>query len=246
MKRKRLWAGLTLLALAAVFLLIPTNYAMTGLVLGGYGTLCLADWWCARQGWRRGWHWAIVAVGAAVFAVLAAATAWILSQGRSQWDAARQADYAVVLGAQVRGDQPSRTLRERLELTRRFLAENPAAVVIVSGGQGPDEAVTEASAMYAYLEASGADMRRVYKEEEAHDTRQNLQYAAALAVELGLDPARPVIITSDFHLCRAKYIAGTLGLEPCGIGSRTTPWYLALNYGLREVFAFVKAWYVAN
>lgn len=242
--KKRTYAGLGLMALGAVLALLPAHIEMTGLVCIGYGLLCLADVWAERRGWRR-WRMALLGIGIGVFLVLSAATAWVIAQGRSDWDAARRADYAVVLGAQVRGDRPSRTLRERLDLAARFLRENPTALVVVSGGQGPDEDMTEAEAMYAYLAEIGADVGRVLREPEAHDTRQNLQYAAALAEAHGLDPSRPVIITSEFHLCRARYIAGTLGLDASGIGSPTTPWYLMVNYALREVFAFCKAWFVA-
>lgn len=244
MKKRKLWLGLALLALGLLLVVIPTLSGISGLVSAGYGGLCLADWWGARQGWHRGWHWAIVAVGVAVAVILGSATAWVLSQGKSQWDAARQAQYAVTLGAQVRGEEPSRTLQERLNLTLRFLEENPDAVVIVSGGQGPGEDVSEAEAMYRYLEAAGAEMDRVYREAEAHNTRENLRNSAEIARELGIDPQRPVIITSDYHLCRAQYIARQLGLEPSPLGCRTTPWYLAVDYGMREVFAFVKAWFV--
>ena len=47
-------------------------------------------------------------------------------------------------------------------------------------------------------------------------------------------------------MCRAKYIAKTLGMEPYGLTSRTWPWILKLNYTLREVFAFCKAVYQAH
>ena len=42
---------------------------------------------------------------------------------------------------------------------------------------------------------------------------------------------------------RAKYIAGKLGMTPYGLTSDTWPWILKVNYQLREVFAFVKAWW---
>ena len=55
--------------------------------------------------------------------------------------------FIVVLGAQVQGDGPSLTLKKRLDKTLTFMQEHPDKTVIVSGGQGPDEAYTEASVM---------------------------------------------------------------------------------------------------
>lgn len=243
---KRVWIGLGLIALGVVVALLPVHVEMTGLVLGGYGFLCLFDALAERRGWPKGWRTAAAAAGAAAAVVLAAGIAVVLTLGRSDWDAARRADYAVVLGAQIKGGQPSRTLRERLELALTLMEENPDAVVIVSGGQGPDEASTEAVVMYEYMARRGADLSRLYREDRARNTRENLQNSASIAAALGIDPARPAIVTSEFHLCRARYIAGTLGLEASGIASRTTPWCLTLNYALRELFAFVKAWFVSR
>ena len=242
---KRLFAGAALFAAGIAVALLPLHIGMTGLCLMGYGFLCLADWVFERRKWRRGWRIAVRAIGIAVFLLLGTGMALIGLGGRSQWEAARQADYAVVLGAQIHGEAPSRTLRERLDVALEFLEENPNAIVVVSGGQGSDEILPEAEVMYAYLEARGADMSRVYRETDSHDTRENLENSAEIVKSLGLDPSAPVIITSEFHLCRARYIAGTLGMEASGLGSRTTPWILRINYQLREVFAFVKAWAVA-
>ena len=121
-----------------------------------------------------------------------------------------------MLGAQVQGDGPSLTLKKRLDRALLFMQENPDKTVIVSGGQGPDEAHTEASVMAAYLIAHGADALRVIEEDRASNTRENLLFSAQLAEARGLDTSRVLIITSDFHMCRAKYIARTLGMEPYG------------------------------
>ncbi len=242
MRKKRVWIGLGLLVLGVVLYFLPVHIEMSGLTAAGYGVLCLFDWYAERKDWGRGWHVAVLAVGIAVSVVLGGATALVLVNGRSQWDEARRADYIVVLGAQVQGDRPSRTLRARLDTALELLEENEEAVCIVSGGQGDDEDATEASVMYAYLVAHGADPERLYREDRSRSTRENLMNAAQIAVSLGLDPRAPALVTSEFHLCRAKYIAGTLGLEAVGVASRTEPWILKFNYALREVFAFVKAW----
>jgi len=242
---KQFWTGLALLALGAAVILLPYHVAMTGLCLIGYGALFLLDCLFTRRGWKKGWHSAARAVGISVFLILTAGMCVIGWNGRTQGNAASRADYAVVLGAQIHGTKPSRTLRERLDAAYDFQKKNPGMTLIVSGGKGDDEGVNEATVMYGYLASRGADMSRVVKEEASHNTRENLVNSAAIAERMGLDSCHPVIITSEFHLCRAKYIAGTIGLDAVGVSSRTTPWILMVNDELREVFAFAKAWAVA-
>lgn len=243
MKRIILAAVLTVLAVFCWF--HPYGFQMTALCLVGYAVLLAADVLGQRKGFGRRWRKMLIGIGVAVFVLLAAGMTAIGLGGQSQWDTARQSDYAVVLGAQIWGDQPSPTLQRRLNVGLTYLEENPSGILIVSGGQGPDEAYTEAAVMAEYLRQQGADMDRVIQEDQASDTRENLLNSAAIAESMGLDAAHPTVITSEYHLCRAKYIAKTLGLESSGLASPTTPVILRLNYQLREVFAFVKAWAVA-
>lgn len=244
MKRTILAAILLILAVFCWF--HPYGFQMTALCLGGYAVLLIADVLGQRKGFGRRWRKMLIGIGLAVFLVLAVGMTAIGLGGRSQWDEARQSDYAVVLGAQIWGDQPSPTLQRRLNVGLQYLEENPDGILIVSGGQGPDEAYTEAAVMAEYLRQQGADMDRVVQEDQASDTRENLQNSAAIAQKMGLDADHPTVITSEYHLCRAKYIAGTLGLEPSGLASKTTPAVMRFNYQLREVFAFCKAWLVAR
>ena len=95
---KRIWIGSLLILAGIVVALLPLHIAMTGLCLMGYGVLCLADWLFEKKGWKRGWRTAVKVIGIGVFVVLAAAMTFIGLEGRSQWDEAREADYAVVPG----------------------------------------------------------------------------------------------------------------------------------------------------
>ena len=87
--------------------------------------------------------------------------------------------------------------------------------------------------MAKYLTARGVDESRVLLEEQASDTRENLEFSRTLAQTHGMRTDRVLIITSDFHLCRAKYLAKKLGMEPYGLASRTSPEVLRVNYLLR-------------
>ena len=239
---------IALIALAgAVCLALPLHIGMTGVCLLLLAAVLLALRILKKKDAPRVWSRILIGLTAASMAVIFGAMGYIAVQGRdSSMQEADVPDFIVVLGAQVQGDGPSLTLKKRLDRTLEFLQANPDKTVIVSGGQGADEVHTEASVMAQYLLARGAQPAQVIEEDQASNTRENLLFSAALAEARGIDTSRVLIVTSDFHMCRAKYIARTLGMEPYGLTSSTWPWILKLNYTLREVFAFCKAVYQAH
>ena len=234
---------MTLIILAAVFavlgfalIVIPFHVAMTGICFLGLSAVCVVL--RLLRGKKHERTWRVILLTLTVFGAMA----YIDRSGRSDtFEAGSAPEFVVVLGAQVQGDQPSLTLKKRLDLALSYLNDHPQAKVIVSGAQGADEAYTEAYVMAKYLIEQGVDESRVIQEEQAHDTRENLEYSRVLAEQHGMDTASVLIITSDFHLCRAKYLARRLGMEPYGLASQTWPEILRVNYLLREVFAFIKA-----
>ena len=238
-----------LLVLAAVFALLgiacivlPFHIAMTGLCLLGLSAVCVLLRLLRGKKHERMWRVMLLGLTAACMLTVFGAMVWIDRAGRSDTFAdGRAPEFVVVLGAQVQGENPSLTLKKRLDLALSYLQSNPQAKVVVSGGQGADEAYTEAFVMANYLAARGIEESRILREEQASDTRENLLYSQALARQNGIDTRSVLIITSDFHLCRAKYLARKLGMTPYGLASQTWPEILRLNYLLREVFAFVKA-----
>lgn len=241
------WVIALLAILGAVCLALPLHIGMTGVCLLLLAAVLLALRILKKRDAPRIWSRGLTGLTAVSMAVIFGAMGYIAVQGQDSVMTQEQTpELIVVLGAQVQGDGPSLTLKKRLDKALLFMQENPDKTVIVSGGQGPDEAHTEASVMAAYLIAHGADALRVIEEDRASNTRENLLFSAQLAEARGLDTSRVLIITSDFHMCRAKYIARTLGMEPYGLSSNTWPWILKVNYTLREVFAFCKAFWQAG
>ena len=142
----------------------------------------------------------------------------------------------LVLGAQVNPDgQPSRQLELRLLEALKAYEAAPKPV-IVSGAQGKDEPVTEASVMKSWLEQKGVDPQHILMEDKSFNTRQNLENAKAL---LGEGVKNVLIITSDYHLPRALDVARDAGLDPSGIGSPILPEYWLKNHA-RETLAWGK------
>ena len=115
---------------------------------------------------------------------------------------------------------------------------HPDALTVVSGGQGEGEDITEAKAMADYLTAHGIDSARIVQEDQSRTTRENLENSFAILRARGYAPANGVgIVTSEYHLYRAKRMVRALGAEPVGIAAETTLPTMRVNYFIREAFA---------
>lgn len=149
--------------------------------------------------------------------------------------------YLVVLGAGVNGTVPSRSLRERLDAAHTYLLTHPDAVAIVSGSQGSGEDITEGECMYRYLTEKGIAPSRVWKEEQADNTLQNLRFSLDIIQEkTGTLPHKIAIVSSEYHLHRAGMFAQWLDVDAELIPANTGIVPLRWNYYIREIFA---VWY---
>ncbi len=176
---------------------------------------------------------ALLVLGAAVFAVFEAP---VISNAKT--DADPQSDYLIVLGAGVNGSAPSLSMVNRLEAALDYLEAYPDAVAIVSGGQGAGEDVTEAAAMHDWLVAHGMPESRIVQEDQSTSTRENLENSFAIIRSRGGDPADGVaVVSSEYHLYRAKQMARALGAKPLGVAAETTLPTMRANYFIREAFA---------
>lgn len=155
----------------------------------------------------------------------------------------KHADYVIVLGAQVRGTIPSRALHSRILTAANYLQENPNSIAICSGGQGDGEQITEAKAIQEGLIANGISTDRILLEEASTNTVQNLINSK----EMITDPsAFIVIVTSDFHILRAKKIAEHIGYQNLSMCPADEFMVTTFSYYVREFFALFKDLVVGN
>ena len=158
----------------------------------------------------------------------------ILCTAKKACDFSGEAAYVIILGAQVRGSQITKSLKQRLDRAYEYLTEHPEAIAIVSGGQGKDEAVTEAFAMAEYLKSLGIAEERILKEEQSETTWENLKFSAGL---IGSLEQKTAVVTNDFHLYRALLIGWQIGYRDLnGIAATSDP-VLKLKYLVREFAA---------
>lgn len=150
-------------------------------------------------------------------------------------------EYVVVLGAGLRGDTVSPTLQYRLDKCLLYLKTYPEAKVVVSGGQGPDEYTSEAEAMKRYLVTHSIGENRVILEERSTSTYENFLFSKKIIEkERGINKSRILIITSDFHMFRAKVLASRVGFATNGISAESVN-YLKPYYYFREYFVVIKS-----
>ena len=152
-------------------------------------------------------------------------------------------EYLIVLGAQGREDGPSKVLKYRLDTAIAYLNENPETLCIVTGGKGPNEPVTEGSAMKDYMVRRGIDAERIITEEKSANTHQNFAYSKRL---LPSADTKTGIVTNNFHMARACALARKQGLKNTfGLPAPSDPFYL-LNNMFREYFGVMKDFLAGN
>ena len=210
------------------------DFAFSWLLLGG--CLLISGWIFSRQ--------ADLHSRFGIFRVILA-TCWLAAFLAGLWEGGRilyamrqpvpeKLDYILVLGAQVKGTVPSRSLSYRLEEALAAAQDWPEAKLILSGGQGEGEQITEAACMKNYLLAHGVPAGRLILEENSTSTMENLRFSDALT---GCSKASCGIISNDFHLCRCLLLARKNNYTyVCGIPARSDK-VIFLHCTLREIAA---------
>lgn len=147
-------------------------------------------------------------------------------------------DGIVVLGAGLIGSRVPPLLASRLDRALRIYHREPRTpVIVVSGGQGADEDVSEALAMKRYLVERGVPEDGVVLEDQATTTEENLRYSKELLRERGLT-GRVVAVTNNYHVFRTAVLSRNQGLRMQVIGAPTA-WYFVPSAFLREFVALL-------
>lgn len=239
MKKRRIIGLAVLLGLGVI--LWMTMYRYAALIPWGVALAWLAFRGCAALG-RRGHKlpgriWTVLLVLVLAAALLTGGL--VLSGSRN----AGEAGYVLVLGAGVNGTEPSLALTQRLEAALAYLQAHPQAQCIVSGGMGQGEQITEARCMFNWLTRQGVDPARIWLEEQATSTWENLAFTLALIQEnTGRRPETLAVVSSEYHLYRAGLMARQMGVQALGVPANTYPVIDRIYYTYREILALWGYW----
>ncbi len=230
-----LWALLPLVNVVfGVGVAIPALLGLIGLWWGFFAPLKLS---------LKGWKKAMVTVFIVILCLFIALGA-VLSALMVVAAAKKPAEKAtlVVLGALVIDDRPSVMLRGRLDAAAKYLEANPETTCIVSGGQGPNEAYTEAYVMKKYLvEQKGINSARILQEDQSTNTFENIKFSLKIIEEQGLEPT-VAVATQEFHQYRAAQLLKKAGATAGGAVTCMSPLHLLLCYWVRECAAICRLW----
>lgn len=153
-------------------------------------------------------------------------------------------DYIIVLGARVMGNEPGLTLRGRLDRALEYVKSNDNdCKIVVSGGKGDGENISEAEAMKRYLVERGIKPDMIIKEDKSVNTMQNFEFSRDKIEKDSKENVADVdvkVVTTDFHAFRSEKYAKRAGYERLSFYTERTKWYLVPVFYAREFFAVIK------
>lgn len=212
------------------------------ILLGLGGGICLYLRSCLEYGDAFSWSGTVRVFLTAVTAILlflgVCFALWVCCLNRlGKKKPAAGADYVIVLGAKVNGRTPSRALKGRIMTAFSYLEENPMTKVILTGGKGSGEEITEALCARQELIALGLEENRILMEDQSRNTMENIVFAGRYIEKR---KSYIVIVTSDFHALRGQYLAVKAGFRCVeSLGAPCTP-VMKLHYYVRETFSWIK------
>ncbi len=190
--------------------------------------------------WRRaaGVRWLTVPAIAAgiLFGIVAGSLAGYGMNDTASGDE----DALIVLGAAVHGREVSPSLAQRLQVAVGYHQRNPEALIVVTGGQGPQEEVAEAIAARDYLLAHGVPDDLIVPEDRSTSTEENFAFARLLLDDRLGSGYRVAFVTNEYHVWRAARVAEDAGLAATHLHSATR-WYVWPSSYLRESAAVLWA-----
>lgn len=172
-------------------------------------------------------------------------------------------DYVIVLGARGKEHTQTDSLKNRLDKAIEYVQDNPYTILVLSGGRGPGEAVSEAQFMYQYLVYNGVNPDKLLIEDMSQSTVENIAYSKAVieqyrlksktttvlpppkagALPFAIAPDKPLeigVLTSNFHIYRARLTARKWGFDNVyGISADSDP-ILFVHLCVRECASIIK------
>lgn len=147
------------------------------------------------------------------------------------------ADCILVLGAGIRDDgSPTWMLEDRIKIGDKLYKDNCAPKIIMSGDHGREEH-DEVNTMKEYSINEGVPSEDIFMDHAGFETYDSLYRAKEI-----FGAKKVIIVTQEYHLYRALYIADKLGLDARGVTSDLRFYSKKMAYWkFREYLARVKS-----
>ena len=157
----------------------------------------------------RGLKCIFIAAAGVLFATFFAFEAMLVCEWRAGIEnlssGASDGEYVVVLGCAVRGDEPGEALRARIDSAYSYIGDAENVHVFACGGRSPEDSVGEGECIARELETMGISPDSISVEGDSTTTRENIENVCPLIPD---DVHEVTLVSSNFHLLRAKFIAG--------------------------------------
>lgn len=210
-----------ILVLAAIFLTPLCNF--------------IKKLWKSKKGRR-----AVTAAAAVILIGITVFTSTLVSVINCSEYSASDETTVIVLGCRIWGSKPSSALKARVKAASDYMSDHPEAVAVLSGGQGPDEDLSEAQCMYNLMLENGIDSDRLYLEDKSTSTDENIAFSKKIIEENNLSQ-NVAVATTDYHQKRAIMICEKNGLEASSLPSDSGKDTKA-TFFTREVFGVWAQW----
>ncbi|MFJ7732779.1 YdcF family protein [Lysinibacillus sp. NPDC097231] len=151
-------------------------------------------------------------------------------------------NYIIALGSGLIGNRVPPLLASRLdEAVKQYKKYGDRPYIIVSGGQGNDEKVSEAYAMKTYIvDVHQIPAHKVLMEDQSTNTEQNMVFSKIIMDKHARGKTyRSIFVTNNFHVFRASIYAKKAKLDAQGIGSKTAFYYVP-NAFTREFIGLLE------
>lgn len=156
----------------------------------------------------------------------------------------KKPDYIVVLGCGLSGKNMLLPMYQRAQTALAYIKKNTDVKIVVSGGQGSGESISEAEAYKTYFVNNGVKADNIIEENKSTTTMQNMRYTADILRKTdGRKNLRVAVITSNYHVFRAKFLARRCGFNAEGVAAPVTELLLP-NFSIREYFGIIKSFFL--
>ena len=136
-------------------------------------------------------------------------------------DQARPADAIIVLGAAQYQGRPSPVLRARLDHAIALHRDSLAPVLILTGGVGVRDTISEAEVGRRYALREGVEDGRIIIEGAGLSTAQSMRSVGELMERGGM--ATAVLVSDPFHMLRLRVVASRHGIDSYSSPTRSSP-----------------------